>query len=226
MELIKMKSIERFYGTGENKVNALRGLDLSINNGELVAIVGPSGSGKTTLLNILGCLDSPNKGEYFINNIDVSNLNQKELANIRNSRFGFVVQNFALLDDYTVYENIKIPLDYSNIKIKDKKEKIINVLKKLNIEEKINKYPTELSGGQCQRVAIARALVNNPDIILADEPTGALDREMGQQVIDIFKEINNDSKTIIIVTHDSNIASQCDRIITIEDGRIKSNEYK
>lgn len=226
MELIKMKSIERFYGTGENKVNALRGLDLSINNGELVAIVGPSGSGKTTLLNILGCLDSPNKGEYFINNIDVSNLNQKELANIRNSRFGFVVQNFALLDDYTVYENIKIPLDYSNIKIKDKKEKIINVLKKLNIEDKINKYPTELSGGQCQRVAIARALVNNPDIILADEPTGALDREMGQQVIDIFKEINNDSKTIIIVTHDSNIASQCDRIITIEDGRIKSNEYK
>ncbi|KLE17096.1 peptide ABC transporter ATP-binding protein [Clostridium sp. C8] len=178
------------------------------------------------MLNILGCLDSPNKGEYFINNIDVSNLNQKELANIRNSRFGFVVQNFALLDDYTVYENIKIPLDYSNIKIKDKKEKIINVLKKLNIEEKINKYPTELSGGQCQRVAIARALVNNPDIILADEPTGALDREMGQQVIDIFKEINNDSKTIIIVTHDSNIASQCDRIITIEDGRIKSNEYK
>lgn len=171
-------------------------------------------------------MDSPNKGEYFINNIDVSNLNQKELANIRNSRFGFVVQNFALLDDYTVYENIKIPLDYSNIKIKDKKEKIINVLKKLNIEEKINKYPTELSGGQCQRVAIARALVNNPDIILADEPTGALDREMGQQVIDIFKEINNDSKTIIIVTHDSNIASQCDRIITIEDGRIKSNEYK
>lgn len=226
MELIKMKSIERFYGTGENKVNALRGLDLSINNGELVAIVGPSGSGKTTLLNILGCLDSPNKGEYFINNIDVSNLNQKELANIRNSRFGFVVQNFALLDDYTVYENIKIPLDYSNIKIKDKKEKIINVLKKLNIEDKINRYPTELSGGQCQRVAIARALVNNPDIILADEPTGALDREMGQQVIDIFKEINNDSKTIIIVTHDSNIASQCDRIITIEDGRIKSNEYK
>jgi putative ABC transport system ATP-binding protein len=226
MELIKMKSIERFYGTGENKVNALRGLDLSINNGELVAIVGPSGSGKTTLLNILGCLDSPNKGEYFINNIDVSNLNQKELANIRNSRFGFVVQNFALLDDYTVYENIKIPLDYSNIKIKDKKEKIINVLKKLNIEDKTNKYPTELSGGQCQRVAIARALVNNPDIILADEPTGALDREMGQQVIDIFKEINNDSKTIIIVTHDSNIASQCDRIITIEDGRIKSNEYK
>jgi putative ABC transport system ATP-binding protein len=226
MELIKMKSIERFYGTGENKVNALRGLDLSINNGELVAIVGPSGSGKTTLLNILGCLDSPNKGEYFINNIDVSNLNQKELANIRNSRFGFVVQNFALLDDYTVYENIKIPLDYSNIKIKDKKEKIINVLKKLNIEDKINRYPTELSGGQCQRVAIARALVNNPDIILADEPTGALDREMGQQVIDIFKEINNDNKTIIIVTHDSNIASQCDRIITIEDGRIKSNEYK
>lgn len=225
MKLIRMKSIERFYGKGENKVNALRGLDLSINSGELVAIVGPSGSGKTTLLNILGCLDLPNKGECFIDNVDVCRLSQKELANIRNSKFGFVVQNFALLDDYTVYENIKIPLDYGSVKLKDKKQKINTVLKKLNIGDKINKYPTELSGGQCQRVAIARALVNNPDIILADEPTGALDKEMGQQVIDIFKEINKSNKTIIIVTHDLNIASQCDRIITIEDGKVKNNEY-
>lgn len=226
MELIRMKSIVRFYGKDENKVNALRGIDLAINVGELVAIVGPSGSGKTTLLNILGCLDSPNSGQYYISDTDISKLKSRELANIRNSKFGFVVQNFALLDDYTVYENIKIPLDYSKIKIKNKKYRIEEILKRLGIEDKINKYPTELSGGQCQRVSIARALVNNPDIILADEPTGALDKGTGQQVIDIFKEINKENKTVIIVTHDSSIASQCDRIITIEDGSIKNNNYK
>jgi putative ABC transport system ATP-binding protein len=218
-----MKSITRFYGKNENRVNALRSINLSINAGELVAIVGPSGSGKTTLLNILGCLDSPDSGEYLIDKIDTSKLKPRELANIRNKKFGFIVQNFALLDDYTVYENIKIPLDYSNTKIKNKKQKIKEILKTLGIEDKLNKYPTELSGGQCQRVSIARALINNPEIILADEPTGALDREMGQQVIDIFKEINKENKTIIIVTHDTNIAAQCDRIITIEDGSIKSN---
>jgi len=223
MELISMKSITRFYGKNENRVNALRSINLSINAGELVAIVGRSGSGKTTLLNILGCLDSPDSGEYLIDKIDTSKLKPRELANIRNKKFGFIVQNFALLDDYTVYENIKIPLDYSNTKIKNKKQKIKEILKTLGIEDKLNKYPTELSGGQCQRVSIARALINNPEIILADEPTGALDREMGQQVIDIFKEINKENKTIIIVTHDTNIAAQCDRIITIEDGSIKSN---
>ncbi|MFL0247520.1 ABC transporter ATP-binding protein [Candidatus Clostridium stratigraminis] len=222
MELISMKAISRFYGKDENKVNALKGIDLSINAGELVAIVGPSGSGKTTLLNILGCLDSPSFGEYLIDGVDTSKLKAKELAKIRNQKFGFIVQNFALLDDYTVYENIKIPLDYSDVAMKNKKQKVKEMLGKLNIEDKFNKYPTELSGGQCQRVSIARALMNNPEIILADEPTGALDREMGQQVIDIFKEINKENKTIIIVTHDSNIASQCDRIISIEDGSIKS----
>lgn len=225
MELISMKSITRFYGKSENRVNALKNIDLSINAGELVAIIGPSGSGKTTLLNILGCLDSPDSGEYLIDEIATSKLKPKELANMRNKKFGFIVQNFALLDDYTVYENIKIPLDYSNIKMKNKKQKIKEILRKLGIEDKLNKYPTELSGGQCQRVSIARALINNPEIILADEPTGALDREMGQQVIDIFKEINKKNKTIIIVTHDANIASQCDRIITIEDGSIKK-EHK
>lgn len=221
MGLIKMKSIERFYGKNENIVNALRGIDLSINKGELVAIVGPSGSGKTTLLNILGCLDTPNSGQYFLDDTDISKLNANELASIRNSKFGFVVQNFALLDDYTVYENIRIPLDYNKNNIKNKKQKVKEILNKLSIEDKFNKYPTELSGGQCQRVSIARALVNDPDIILADEPTGALDREMGQQVIDIFKKINKEKKTVIIVTHDLNIAAQCDRIITIEDGCIK-----
>lgn len=222
MELINLKGIIREYGSGENIVHALRGVDLSINSGELIAIMGPSGSGKTTLLNILGCLDSPNLGEYILNGINITKLKQKDLASIRNSKFGFVVQSFALVDDYTIYENIKIPLDYNSNKVKNKKLKIKEILKMLSIEEKINKYPTELSGGQCQRVAIARALVNNPDIILADEPTGALDKEIGEQVMGIFKEINKSGKTVIIVTHDLNIASQCSRIINIEDGKIKN----
>lgn len=219
MGLIKMKSIERKYGKKENTIKALGKIDLEVNKGDLIAIMGPSGSGKTTLLNILGCLDLADSGDYILDNINISNLKPKELASIRNSKFGFVVQTFALLDDYTVYENVKIPLDYN----KNKKEKIIAVLEKLSIEDKINKYPTELSGGQCQRVSIARALVNEPDIILADEPTGALDKDMGQQVMDIFKEINKEGKTIIIVTHDINIASQCNKIIKIEDGNLIEN---
>ncbi|CUU49524.1 ABC transporter ATP-binding protein [Clostridium beijerinckii] len=225
MELIKMRSIVKTYGKHETAVNALKGIDLSVNKGELIAIVGPSGSGKTTLLNILGCLDSPDSGEYFVDDINVESLNSNKLAKIRNLKFGFVVQNFALLDDYTVFENIKIPLDYSESKIKNKKEIISNILKKLNMEDKINKYPTELSGGQCQRVSIARALVNDPEIILADEPTGSLDKKMGQQVMDIFKSIKNEKKTIIIVTHDMDIASQCDRIIKIEDGNVENSDY-
>ena len=223
MGLIKMKSIERKYGKKENTIQALSKIDLEVNKGDLIAIMGPSGSGKTTLLNILGCLDLPDSGDYILDNINISNLKPKELASIRNSKFGFVVQTFALLDDYTVYENIKIPLDYNKNHSKNKKQKIVSVLEKLSIEDKINKYPTELSGGQCQRVSIARALVNEPDIILADEPTGALDKDMGQQVMDIFKEINKEGKTIIIVTHDINIASHCNKIIKIEDGNLIEN---
>lgn len=218
LEFIRLKSVIRKYGNNENIVNALNGVDLSINKGELIAIMGPSGSGKSTLLNILGCLDVANSGDYFLEDTDITKLSKKQLANIRNSKFGFVVQTFALLEDYTVFENVKIPLDYNCVKVKNKKNKIREVLKQLNIEDKINKYPAELSGGQCQRVAIARALVNNPDIILADEPTGALDKELGQQVMDIFKAINNAGKTVIIVTHDINIASQCNRILNIADG--------
>lgn len=220
MEYLKIKDITKKYGKDENVVNALSGINLTINKGELVAIMGPSGSGKTTLLNILGCLDTSDLGKYYIDEVDVSKLSEKELAKVRNSNFGFIVQNFALLEDYTVFENVRIPLDYSKFKVKNKKERIKNILKKLEIEDKIYKFPTELSGGQCQRVSIARALVNEPEVILADEPTGALDKKMGQQVMDIFKEINKEGKTIIIVTHDINIANQCNRIINIEDGKI------
>ena len=220
MEYLKIEDITKKYGKDENVVNALSGINLTINKGELIAIMGPSGSGKTTLLNILGCLDTSDSGKYYIDKVDVSKLSEKELAKVRNSNFGFIVQNFALLDDYTVFENIRIPLDYSNFKVKNKKERIKNILKKLEIEDKIYKFPTELSGGQCQRVSIARALVNEPEAILADEPTGALDKKMGQQVMDIFKEINKGGKTIIVVTHDINIANQCNGIINIEDGKI------
>ncbi|MDU7066875.1 MAG: ABC transporter ATP-binding protein [Clostridium perfringens] len=220
MDLIKLRSVVRTYGKGENIVHALRNINLSIKSGEFVAIMGPSGSGKTTLLNILGCLDSADSGSYELEGIEITDTSEKELAKIRNANLGFVVQSFELLNDYTVYENIKIPLEYSDKKIKNKKEKVMGILKELDLLDKFNKYPTELSGGQCQRIAIARALINEPKIILADEPTGALDKRTSNEVMNIFKDINKGGTTIILVTHDINIASQCHRIINIEDGLI------
>ncbi|EJT5924732.1 ABC transporter ATP-binding protein [Clostridium perfringens] len=220
MDLIKLRSVVRTYGKGENIVHALRNINLSIKSGEFVAIMGPSGSGKTTLLNILGCLDSADSGSYELEGREITDTSEKELAKIRNANLGFVVQSFELLNDYTVYENIKIPLEYSDKKIKNKKEKVMGILKELDLLDKLNKYPTELSGGQCQRIAIARALINEPKIILADEPTGALDKRTGNEVMNIFKDINKGGTTIILVTHDINIASQCHRIINIEDGFI------
>lgn len=220
MELLKLIDVCKSYGSGENKLNVLNNINFSIKEGEMIAIMGISGSGKSTLLNILGCLDTFDSGKYFINGQDVYKLNNKNLALIRNKFFGFVVQYFALIDDYTVFNNIKVPLLYSKTKKSDIKNNILNIMTKLNIIDKKNKYPNELSGGQNQRVAIARALVNNPKIILADEPTGALDSKTRNDVMDLFKELNNDGKTIIIVTHDDQIAKSCKRIITISDGKI------
>lgn len=221
-KIIELKEIEKEYGKNDNKVNALRGIDFLVNEGEIIAIIGPSGSGKSTLLNILGFLDKATKGKYYFKGELVENLNDKELSKLRNKNIGFVVQNFALIEDYTVFQNVKVPLDYTKLSKREKKKRIEDVLKKLNIENKKEKYPNELSGGQNQRVAIARALVNNPEIILADEPTGALDRRTGKEVMDILKTLNKEGKTIIIITHDKFIADMCDRIIEIEDGKIKN----
>jgi len=188
--------------------------------------MGPSGSGKSTLLNIIGCLDTPTSGEYIFNGKAIDKLSRRELANLRNTSFGFILQYFGLVDEYTVYENVEIPLSYSKKKGINKKKLIKETLNMLGISDKIKKLPCQLSGGQNQRVAIARALINDPEIILADEPTGALDKKTGQEVMNILKDLNKNGKTLIIVTHDESIASQCNRIINICDGKIVSSQNK
>ncbi|CAM2912481.1 ABC transporter ATP-binding protein [Hathewaya histolytica] len=221
MSLIELKDINKIYGFGDSRIEALKNIDLNIEKGDMIAIMGASGSGKSTLLNILGCLDKPNSGSYLLDGKEISKLTKNEQASLRGNFFGFIVQYFALIEDYSVFENVKIPLDYTKISKKEKKERIIKLLKNLGIEDKISRNPNQLSGGQNQRVAIARALVNNPQVILADEPTGALDTKTSEEVMEIFKNINKEGKTIIIVTHDSTIASQCQKIIHIKDGEIE-----
>ncbi|WP_353892499.1 ABC transporter ATP-binding protein [Proteinivorax hydrogeniformans] len=218
---IRLTKVDKIYGQGDAKVHALKELSLTITTGEMVAIMGPSGSGKSTLLNILGCIDRPTKGEYSYKENEISHIKAKEMARLRNEVFGFVIQDFALVDRYTVFKNIMIPLSYSQKAIKSKKEKVESVLKQLNISEKRDVLAANLSGGQRQRVAIARAIVNEPEIILADEPTGSLDSATGQDVLDIFTKLNSvEKKTIIIVTHDKEVASCCHRIVNIQDGMI------
>lgn len=221
--MIELKNVIKTYGNGEAKVHALNNINIEIERGEFVAIVGPSGSGKSTLLNILGGIDTLSSGTYYLNSKEISSLSSKNMAHLRNDEFGFILQYFGLINDYTVYENVALPLKYSKKKIKNKKELVREMLRKLSIENKENSYPTELSGGQCQRVAIARALINNPNIILADEPTGALDKKTGIQIMEILKQLNEEGKTVIIVSHDENIYSKCNRIIRIEDGNIIDN---
>lgn len=220
MNILELKNICKSYGNS----NIIKNLNLKISKGEMVAIMGPSGSGKSTLLNIIGCLDAPTNGSYIINGENIDKLSNKKLSNIRNKTFGFVVQYFALIDEYTIFDNVKIPLTYSTKKVINKKEKIISLLDKLGIGDKKKSYPNQLSGGQNQRAAIARALVNDPEIILADEPTGALDKKTGYEVMGLFETLNKEGKTIIIVTHDEKVAKCCNRIILIEDGQIVLNK--
>lgn len=224
--MIQMNNICKTYGTGESAVHALNNLSLEIQEGEMTAIMGASGSGKSTLMNIIGLLDEPTSGDYQLNEIDVKTYSAKKKAQCRNATFGFVVQDFALINEYTVKQNIEIPFTYTaDKKLKEDKDKIIrNTLEQLGILNKINVAASKLSGGQRQRVAIARALVCNPDIILADEPTGALDTKTSKEIIDIFSQLNEQGKTIIIITHDPKIASYCKKIIEISDGKIISNQ--
>lgn len=221
--MIKLENIQKSYGEGENQFLALDDINITINDGELIAITGPSGSGKSTLLNILGCLIDATEGEYYINGSSIGSMTTKEKAKLRNKTLGFIVQDFALIDTYTVYQNIILPIKYSKTSKGDIKAQAIDLMKKLGILSKMKEYPNNLSGGQKQRVAIARALINNPDIILADEPTGSLDQKTGAEVLAILKEINAKGKTVIIVTHDKKIADSCDRIINIVDGKVVLN---
>lgn len=220
MSIIELRNLNKTYKAGESKLEALKDLSLSIEEGELIAIIGPSGSGKSTLLNIIGLLDKQSSGEYIYNNENIKEINKKKLSKFRNENFGFVVQNFALINYYNVFENIRIPLEYCECNKKDIRDRIKYLSQILHIENLLKKKPNQLSGGQCQRVAIARAMATNPKIILADEPTGALDSKNGQDVIDIFKDLNKEGTTVIIVTHDLNIANQCNRIIELRDGEI------
>lgn len=220
MNLIQLEDITKIYGKGPSRVIALQNISLNINQSEMLSIMGPSGSGKSTLLNILGCMDIPTSGSYYLNGELVNTKSNLELSRIRNSTVSFVFQHFALLKDYSVYDNIELPLLHRRMSNKSKKEKILYYSTKLGIEKLINKKPYQISGGQQQRVAIARALVSDANIILADEPTGALDQKTGEELLQLLKSINKENKTIIIVTHDNKVAQYCDRKVYISDGRI------
>ena len=222
MNIINLQDINKIYGKNDTLFYALKNVSLQIYQGEMVAIMGPSGSGKSTLLNIIGLLDKQSTGKYFLNGEDVYNFADSHLSRLRNKYFGFVVQNYALIHDYTVFENIEIPISYSKNKA-NKKERILELLSKLGLGNKIKSKCKELSGGQSQRVAIARALVNDPAVILADEPTGALDQKNGKEVLDILKNINEMGKTVIIVTHDIAVSNLCHKVINIIDGETVIN---
>lgn len=217
---ITVKGITKVYQMGQVQVHALRGISLEIKRGEIVSIMGPSGSGKSTLMNILGCLDRPTSGEYFLDGELVSSLNDNQLAAIRNKKVGFVFQNYNLLSRSSALANVELPLRYAGVKEKQK-ERAVAVLEAVGLGDRIDHKPMELSGGQQQRVALARALINNPTIILADEPTGNLDSKSGAEILELLLELNKDyGTTLIIVTHDLNIASKTERIIRLHDGQI------
>ncbi|MCL9781638.1 ABC transporter ATP-binding protein [Vibrio sp. S4M6] len=221
--LVNFDNICKFYANGELQVKALDQVSLTIEPGEFIAILGPSGSGKSTLMNVLGCLDNPTKGSYLLEQQDVSTLSANELARIRNQKIGFVFQSFNLLDYASAKENVALPLVYSGVKHKQRIQRAEALLDKVGLGERTNHKPNQLSGGQKQRVAIARALVNDPQIILADEPTGALDSKSGAEIEQLFRQLHRDGRTIIIVTHDNELANRTNRIITIKDGQVVSD---
>ena len=221
--IIKTEKLTKEYDVGSQKVKALDGIDLSVEKGEFISIMGPSGSGKTTLMNIIGCFDTPSDGSYHLNGKSVSDLSEDELANIRNEEIGFVFQSFHLLARNSAFDNVMLPLKYAGTNKKDAIKRSNEALEKVGLSDRSNHTPSELSGGQQQRVAIARALVNNPSILFADEPTGNLDSKTGADVMNIFKELNANGQTIILITHEDSIAKQSNRIITIMDGLIKSD---
>lgn len=220
--LIEMKEIIKAYNIGlESEIEILHGIDLKIYEGEFVAIVGESGSGKSTLMNIIGVLDKQTKGEYYLDGIDIKNANEAEMNVIRNKKIGFVFQNFNLIGRTSALRNVELPMLYAGVPAEQRTKIAKELLSKVGMESRMNHMPNELSGGQKQRVAIARSLVNNPAIILADEPTGALDSETSTMVMNIFNDLNkNQGKTIILITHSKEIAEQCPRIVTIKDGKI------
>lgn len=217
MELLSLKNISKTYGKNR-KVFALKDFNLQVANGEMVAIMGKSGSGKSTVLNIISGIDRLEKGSYIFNGIDMSKISGDKITLFRRDNLGFVLQHFALIEDYTIYDNISLPLRLKKESKSEIRKRVIKIAKDLDIDRHLNKYPKELSGGEAQRVAIARAIINNPKLILADEPTGALDEENGERIMEIFKKLHKKGNTLIIVTHDPIVAKMCQRTVRIKDG--------
>ena len=222
--MITLEGIEKNYQLGKLEVPALRGIDLTVDAHEFVAIMGPSGSGKSTLMNIIGCLDRPTSGRYILDGTEVSSLSDNDLAEIRNRKVGFVFQTFNLLPRMTSLRNVELPLIYSGMGRKERRERAVNAFKQVDLEDRAHHRPSELSGGQRQRVAIARALINDPSILFADEPTGNLDSKTGGEIMKIFEELNERGATILLVTHEMEIAHHAKRIIYLRDGRITGDE--
>ena len=218
--LVEITSMCKYYTSGEAEVRALDGVDLSIERGEYLAILGPSGSGKSTLMNMLGCLDTPTRGDYHLDGSDVAKLEVNQLAAIRNQNIGFVFQSFNLLEYASALDNVALPLVYAGVSAKQRKQRAAALLEQVGLGDRLDHKPNQLSGGQKQRVAIARALVNDPQILLADEPTGALDSKSGAEIEALFNQLHSEGRTIIIVTHDNALAERTKRIITIKDGKI------
>ncbi|MCW6015841.1 ABC transporter ATP-binding protein [Serratia marcescens] len=222
--MLTLNNIQKSYWQGGKELQVLKDISLQINEGELVAIMGPSGSGKSTLMNIIGCLDTATSGDYIVEGTNVKTLADNSLADFRNAKIGFVFQNFNLMPKLTVSQNVEMPLTYKKVNKKERRKRALDMLQLVGLEDRSDFKPMELSGGQKQRVAIARALVTNPSFVLGDEPTGALDTKTSSQIMDLFKEFHQAGKTIILITHEPEIAALCQRTITLRDGQIISDE--
>jgi len=224
--MLKLKDIHKSYQQGSQEFPILKGIDLHVKEGDFLAIMGPSGSGKSTLMNIIGCLDKANAGSYHIEGTDVSNLSDNQLSDLRNQKIGFVFQNFNLMPKLTACQNVELPLTYMKVPKKERRERAMEMLRLVGLEERSEFKPMELSGGQKQRVAIARALVTNPSFILGDEPTGALDTKTSVQIMELFKQFNEAGKTIVIITHEPEVAQMCKKTVVLRDGNIEHKEVE
>lgn len=223
-EILNMQDIVKCYYLGGEEQRVLNNINLKMNEGEFISILGPSGSGKSTLMNIIGCLDVPTKGKYVLDGRDVEDLDEKELARIRNREIGFIFQSFQLLPRLDALENVELPLIYAGVPAQERKQRAMAMLERVGLKDKMRNYPNQLSGGQMQRVAIARSVVTEPTILLADEPTGALDQKTGQQIMELFEELNREGRSIVMITHDINIARHGKRIVSILDGELTEME--